>query len=182
MSPSSYGNELLDWPIPNYAVNREVVTPGTKDSFENTLPRLGGAPRRASVSDGYSTWRKANTTVGLQSSTPTEAIQSGVGRVTGDKYAASWVVEAFRKVGIECVQAEKTRSGLYLELLGPLNSGQVDLLDHPRLVAQLCTLERRTSRAGRDSINHAPNAHDDVANAAAGALYLAFARPPLDIW
>jgi hypothetical protein len=57
----------------------------------------------------------------------------------------------FRKVGIEYVHAEKTRSELYLELLGPLNSGQVDLLDHPRLVAQLCTLERRTSRAGRDS-------------------------------
>jgi hypothetical protein len=48
--------------------------------------------------------------------------------------------------------------------------------------AQLCTLERRTSRAGRDSINHAPNAHDDVGNAAAGTLYMAFARPPLDIW
>jgi hypothetical protein len=38
-----------------------------------------------------------------------------LGRVTGDKYAASWVVEAFRKVGIEYVHAEKTRSELYLE-------------------------------------------------------------------
>jgi hypothetical protein len=46
------------------------------------------------------------------------------------------------------------------------------LLDHPRLVAQLCALERRTARGGRDSIDHPPGAHDDVANAAAGALVL----------
>ena len=39
-----------------------------------------------------------------------------------------------------------------------------------RLINQLCGLERRTSRAGKDSITHAPGAHDDVANAAAGAL------------
>jgi hypothetical protein len=31
-------------------------------------------------------------------------------------------------------------------------------------------LERRTSRAGKDSIDHPPGAHDDIANAAAGAL------------
>ena len=31
--------------------------------------------------------------------------------------------------------------------------------------------------AGRDSIDHAPGGHDDIANAAAGALGLALARP-----
>jgi hypothetical protein len=49
-----------------------------------------------------------------------------------------------------------------------LNSGQVELLDTMKLVNQLCALERRTERSGKDSIDHAPNAHDDVANAAAG--------------
>jgi hypothetical protein len=34
-----------------------------------------------------------------------------------------------------------------------------------RLVAQIVGLERRTARGGRDSIDHAPGAHDDVANA-----------------
>jgi hypothetical protein len=43
-------------------------------------------------------------------------------------------------------------------------------LDVPRLHAQLVGLERRTARGGRDSIDHAPGAHDDLANAAAGAL------------
>jgi hypothetical protein len=47
-----------------------------------------------------------------------------------------------------------------------------ELLDHVRLAAQLTSLERKTARGGRDSIDHAPNAHDDVANAVAGALVL----------
>jgi hypothetical protein len=34
-------------------------------------------------------------------------------------------------------------------------------------------LERRTSRGGKDSVDHPPGSHDDVANAAAGALVLA---------
>jgi hypothetical protein len=54
-----------------------------------------------------------------------------------------------------------------------LNSRRAELLDLPRLVAQLVGLERRTARGGRDSIDHAPGAHDDVANAAAGALVAA---------
>jgi hypothetical protein len=55
-------------------------------------------------------------------------------------------------------------------LLPLLNAGQVGLLDHPRLIAQLASLVRRTARSGRDSIDHAPGGHDDVINAAAGAL------------
>jgi hypothetical protein len=39
-----------------------------------------------------------------------------------------------------------------------------------RLVSQLCGLERRTARGGRDSIDHPPGAHDDLANSAAGAV------------
>ena len=42
------------------------------------------------------------------------------------------------------------------------------MLDHPRLVNQLVSLERRTARGGRDSIDHAPGAHDDIANVVAG--------------
>ena len=46
----------------------------------------------------------------------------------------------------------------------------VDLLDHPKLVNQLASLERRTARGGRDSIDHRPDAHDDVANAVSGVV------------
>ena len=43
----------------------------------------------------------------------------------------------------------------------------------PRLVTQLCGLERRTARGGKDSIDHAPSSHDDVINSAAEAIVLA---------
>jgi hypothetical protein len=100
-----------------------------------------------------------------------------VKRITGDRYAGEWPREAFRKAGITYEVSEKPKSALYGEALPLLNSGRVDLLDHPRLVAQLCGLERRTARGGRDSIDHAPGGHDDVANVAAGALVLAAGRP-----
>lgn len=89
---------------------------------------------------------------------------------SADRYAGDWPVEQFRKHGITIKPAEKAKSDLYKELLGPLNSGKVELLDHPKLIAQLCGLERRTARGGKDSIDHAPNSHDDIANAAGGAL------------
>jgi hypothetical protein len=58
-----------------------------------------------------------------------------------------------------------------------LNSGRVELLDHKRLIAQLCGLERHTARSGRDTITHAPRAHDDLINAAALALVTAASGP-----
>src|SRR5208337_4328002 len=100
----------------------------------------------------------------------------GIHKVTGDRYAGEWPREAFRKCGITYEPSEKTKSQIYVELLPLLNAGRVELLDHPRLIAQLCSLERRTARGGRDSIDHAPHAHDDVANAVAGALVLAGAK------
>ena len=40
----------------------------------------------------------------------------------------------------------------------------------PSPIAQIVGLERRVSRAGRDSIDHAPGAHDDIANAVSGVV------------
>jgi hypothetical protein len=59
---------------------------------------------------------------------------------------------------------------LYREFLPMLNSGQVELLEHARMVAQFANLERRVSRAGRESIHSPPGGHEDVANAVAGAV------------
>jgi hypothetical protein len=93
-----------------------------------------------------------------------------VSTIRGDRYAGEWPREAFRKHGVTYETADRDRSGLYLELLPLINSRRVSLLDNPRLVAQLVGLERRTSRGGRDSIDHAPGAHDDLSNAVAGVL------------
>ncbi len=92
--------------------------------------------------------------------------------VSGDRYAGEWPREQFRKHGIEYKPAEKPKSDLYRDLLPLVNSGQVELLDNSRLMAQLIGLERRTSRAGRDSIDHGPGGHDDVANCLAGVVGL----------
>jgi hypothetical protein len=62
-----------------------------------------------------------------------------------------------------------------------LNATRCSLLDHPRLVSQLCSLERRTSRGGQDSIDHAPSAHDDICNAVAGVLLLAGQHAPMKV-
>ena len=97
----------------------------------------------------------------------------GIGSVQSDKYAGSWVVESLAAQGIRCEQSAEPKSSLYTNLLPLLNSNRIALLDHPRLVAQLCGLERRTTRSGRDSIDHAPGGHDDLANAVAGAAALA---------
>jgi hypothetical protein len=102
----------------------------------------------------------------------------GIRKVTGDRYAGEWPREAFRKEGVSYEPSERTKSELYAELLPLLNNRAVELLDEPRLAAQLGGLERRTAWGGRDSIDHAPNAHDDVANAAAGALVLAARLSP----
>ncbi|MGI4945167.1 MAG: hypothetical protein ACRYHQ_32165, partial [Janthinobacterium lividum] len=102
--------------------------------------------------------------------------------VVGDRYAGEWPREQFRKFGITYKLAEKTKSDIYRDLLPLLNSGKLELLDLPRLTAQLCGLERRTARGGRDSIDHAPGAHDDLVNAAAGALLLVGSgRAPMKI-
>lgn len=94
----------------------------------------------------------------------------GITEVHGDRYAGEWPRERFRVHGIEYVPAEKPKSDIYRNLLPILNGHRAELLDVPRLAAQLCGLERRTARGGRDSIDHSPGAHDDVANAVAGAL------------
>jgi hypothetical protein len=91
-----------------------------------------------------------------------------ISSVQGDKYAGEWPREAFRRYGISYQVAGKAKSELYQSLLALLNSRRIDLLDNQRLINQLTGLERRTSRAGRDSIDHAPGGHDDLANAVAG--------------
>jgi hypothetical protein len=113
--------------------------------------------------------------------------------VTGDRYAGDWPRDAFRKHSLTYRTEWRdpkepgkllslTKNDIYRELLPLLNGRRVELLDEPRLLRQLASLERRTGSSGRDVIDHGPGQHDDLANSAAGALLLAargrsFARP-----
>ncbi len=101
--------------------------------------------------------------------------------VVGDRYGGEFCRSPFLLGGVRYDLSAKPKSDIYRDCLPLLNSGRVELLTHPKLLAQLTHLERRTSRGGRDLIDHppshaasaSPNAHDDVANAVCGALLLA---------
>ena len=101
-----------------------------------------------------------------------------VSRVTGDAYGGEWPREQFRKVGIEYDKSPRNRSELYRDLLPLLNSERVELPPLARLSNELVSLERRTSRGGRDSIDHPPGGHDDTANAVAGCACMAIVTGP----
>jgi hypothetical protein len=96
-----------------------------------------------------------------------------ISTVYADRYAVGFVAEQFRANGITYVPSELSKSELYLEMLPLINSGRARLLDQPELLRELRGLERRRSSSGRDTVDHAPRAHDDAANACAGALWLA---------
>jgi hypothetical protein len=68
-------------------------------------------------------------------------------RITGDRYAGEWPREQFSKFGIRYDATTKSKSDMYVDLLPLINSRQIDLLDHTKLISQLCSLERRTSSA-----------------------------------
>jgi hypothetical protein len=94
----------------------------------------------------------------------------GVQEVVADRYAGSWPSDALAKHNIIVRASDFTASEIYLAALPILTNGTVELLDNKRLAGQLCGLERRVRAGGKDIITHYPGSHDDVANAAAGAI------------
>jgi hypothetical protein len=104
-----------------------------------------------------------------------------VPKIQGDRYASSWPVEQFSKFGIIYEQAARPKSELYQAALALINSGRIELLDHQRLITQLTSLERRTVRGGRDSIDHPPGGHDDVANVVCGVAATITSKPTYNL-
>jgi hypothetical protein len=95
----------------------------------------------------------------------------GLTSALADNYAAEFATSAYREAGVALTPAEINRSEGYLHALPLFSSGRIEIPDDPRLRAELLGLERRTSAAGRETIDHRPGAHDDVANALALAAY-----------
>lgn len=101
----------------------------------------------------------------------------GLKEVTGDRYGGTWPADEFLKHGVRFNYATKTRTELYQHCLGQINSGRLELPPDPVMLNQFANLERRTSRAGRDVIDHPMNAHDDRANVVAGLAFCTRERP-----
>ena len=55
-----------------------------------------------------------------------------IATVRGDRYGGEWPRQQFRKRAIAYEVGERSKIALYGELLPALNSGRVELLDHPR--------------------------------------------------
>ncbi len=99
-----------------------------------------------------------------------------VTRIESDRYAGSWVTDEFRDNGISVENSELSASEVYLAAMPIIANGTCELLDNKRLKAQLAGLERKTRAGGKDLITHYPGGHDDVCNAACGALIMATKR------
>jgi Terminase large subunit, ATPase domain len=96
----------------------------------------------------------------------------GVLVITGDRFAAEWPVAEFGDCGIGYVKCDMSKSELYLAFVPVTNSRGVELPDDKRLLTELRRLERKRGRLGKDSIDHPPRLHDDLANATAGVVHL----------
>jgi hypothetical protein len=99
-----------------------------------------------------------------------------VTEVVGDRFAGGFPPEGFREHAITYRASTRDRSAIYLDVQPLINSGRASLLDLPDLLREFRGLERRRGTSGRDRIDHAPGQHDDLANAASGALLEAGVR------
>lgn len=93
--------------------------------------------------------------------------------VVSDRFSRQWVQDSFKAHGVNVKYSPLSASELYLEFLPMVTARSCELPDNKRLIGQLANLERRVRSGGRDLIVHFPGQHDDLANAAAGALHFA---------
>jgi hypothetical protein len=101
----------------------------------------------------------------------------GIREVVSDAYASEWAASAWRDAGLKHTPSDLPKSALYLEGLPEFMRGTIRIPDHPRLVRELRLLERRTSRVGKDIVDHGRNGSDDYANSVFGMIRLAIAKP-----
>jgi len=90
-------------------------------------------------------------------------------KVQGDRYAAGFVADNFRKEGIVYKEFELTKSELYIESQGMFTMEKIKLPKDDKLKTQLLCLERKTRSGGKDSVDHPTGGHDDCCNAALGS-------------
>jgi hypothetical protein len=150
---------------------------GSSDSMTLAIAHSEGDDR--GVLDLVKEWRAPFSPEAVVTEITDICRRYNVRTVLGDRYAGLWPRQRFQIHGIEYAIAAHSRSEAYLTLLPALNSARVELLDNQRLISQLCALERRTSRTGKDSVDHPSGSayHDDVANSAALSLVGAALAP-----
>lgn len=101
----------------------------------------------------------------------------GVHTVHGEAFGGETFKLDFQAFGISYKNCPLTKSDLYEQFEPRLNAGEIELPNVPKLQEQLLGLVYRGTR-----IDHAPNEHDDFANACAGACWAATTRKPQLRW
>ncbi|MDH3668011.1 MAG: hypothetical protein OEN23_13880 [Paracoccaceae bacterium] len=147
---------------------------GQRDSFALAI---GHREEESVVLDLVREWQAPFSPEDVVEEAARELSEWRVVTIHGDRYAGQWVEDAFRRYGIRYAPTEKNKSALYLEALPLLTSRKAVLLDDSQLINQICQLERRTSRSGRDSVDHPIGTMDDIANAALGCLAYVASEP-----
>lgn len=89
-------------------------------------------------------------------------------KVVGDNYAGETFKKDFDSIGVFYEPCPLPKSALYEVFEVELNCGRVSIPDETILISQLQGLVMRGAK-----IDHPPSGHDDVANAVAGAVWLA---------
>jgi len=122
-------------------------------------------------------WKKSRTShidlTGIVGEIATILKAYRIREVTGDRYGAQWVVEAFAKEHVTYRQSEEDKSYYYLAIEPLFAQNRVELLDHPQLIRELRLLERSPRAGGRTLVDHPRGSHDDYANSFAIAAALA---------
>jgi len=144
---------------------------GSSDSF--TLAISHFSPGEGSVLDRIEEWKAPFD--------PSEVVVEAQGvlqefkctRVNGDNYAGRTFAGLFRRLGVAYHVSEMKRSDIYRNFLPLVNGKLCKLPLNDTLKRQLLSLDRRSLASGKEIIDHPKGAHDDVANAVAGAIVMA---------
>jgi len=97
----------------------------------------------------------------------------GLSTAISDQYGAELSRSIYAEAGVTLIPAEVNRSEAYLHMLPLFTSGRIEIPDDPVLRSELLSLERRTGRTGRDSVDSRPGLHEDLANSVALAAWAA---------
>ena len=100
----------------------------------------------------------------------------GLERVTGDAWAQGAQAALWRQQGVAYMDTAIPKSDIYHAVLPGLMAGRGALLSDPVLVEQLRNRVEYETAKPPPRVDHPKNEHDDVANAACGALMLALRR------
>jgi hypothetical protein len=150
-----------------YSAFADVASGSGKDRFAFAIAHAEGD---RAVLDVLRAWAPPFNPSGVIAESAELAKAYGCHEVSGDRYAPGFVLEGYRANGLIYRLSEQDRSTLYLELLPLVNAQRALLLDLPELLREFRGLERRRGTSGRDRVDHPSGGHDDLSNAAAGAL------------